>query len=137
MVRAAPRVFHTTSIINDRFLDIPRLPDNWSRQHDRAICVLDSRNYSHPAIVAKLRRVFPDLRGTLNPLMIDKRLRILDQRLDIDYWSVGIGLAGEAKGPPDPEKGKSPHIGDREDSAVVLREPAPKVRHRTASLEGC
>ena len=73
-----PRIFHTTSIFNDRFLDLPPLPDAWTQRHDRAICVLDSRNYSHNAIVAKLRRVFPELRGTLTPLMVDKRLRILD-----------------------------------------------------------
>jgi hypothetical protein len=50
--------------------------------------LLDSRNYSHSAIVAKLRRVFPELRGTLTPLMIDKRLRILDQNVELDYWRI-------------------------------------------------
>jgi hypothetical protein len=83
-----PRIFHTTSIFNDRFLDLPQLPDSWTTQHDRAICLLDSRNYSHSAIVAKLRRVFPELRGTLTPLMIDKRLRILDQNVELDYWRI-------------------------------------------------
>jgi hypothetical protein len=83
-----PRIFHTTSIFNDRFLDLPPLPDTWTTQHDRAICLLDSRNYSHSAIVAKLRRVFPELRGTLTPLMIDKRLRILDQNVELDYWRI-------------------------------------------------
>lgn len=81
-----PRIFHTTSIFNDRFLDLPPLPEAWTTTHDRAICLLDSRNYSHSAIVAKLRRVFPELRGTLTPLMIDKRLRILDQNVELDYW---------------------------------------------------
>lgn len=83
-----PRIFHTTSIFNDRFLDLPPLPEAWTTQHDKAICLLDSRNYSHPAIVAKLRRVFPELRGTLTPLMIDKRLRILDQNVELDYWRI-------------------------------------------------
>lgn len=83
-----PRIFHTTSIFNDRFLDLPPLPESWTTQHDRAICLLDSRNYSHSAIVAKLRRVFPELRGTLTPLMIDKRLRILDQNVELDYWRI-------------------------------------------------
>ena len=48
--------------------------------------MLDAKNYSHPAIVAKLRRVFPELRGTLTPLMIDKQLRILDQNVELHYW---------------------------------------------------
>jgi hypothetical protein len=83
-----PRIFHTTSIHNDRFLDLPPLPDAWNVQHDKAICLLDSRNYSHATIVAKLRRVFPELQGTLTPLMIDKRLRILDQNVELDYWRI-------------------------------------------------
>jgi hypothetical protein len=83
-----PRIFHTTSIHNDRFLDLPPLPDAWSVQHDKAICLLDSRNYSHATIVGKLRRVFPELQGTLTPLMIDKRLRILDQNVELDYWRI-------------------------------------------------
>ena len=78
----------TTSIHNDRFLDLPPLPDAWTVQHDKAICSLDSRNYSHGTIVAKLRRAFPELQGTLTPLMIDKRLRILDQNVELDYWRI-------------------------------------------------
>jgi hypothetical protein len=83
-----PRIFHTTSIFNDRFLDLPPLPEAWTMEHDRAICWLDSRNYSHPHIVDKMRRVYPELRGTLTPLMIDKRLRILDQNVELDYWRI-------------------------------------------------
>lgn len=83
-----PRIFHTTSIFNDRFLDLPPLPESWTIEHDRAICWLDSKNFSHPTIVAKMRRVYPELRGTLTPLMIDKRLRILDQNVELDYWRI-------------------------------------------------
>ena len=83
-----PRIFHTTSIFNDRFLDLPPLPESWTTEHDRAICWLDSKNFSHPTIVAKMRRVYPELRGTLTPLMIDKRLRILDQNVELDYWRI-------------------------------------------------
>lgn len=35
-----------------------------------------------------MRRVYPELRGTLTPLMIDKRLRILDQNVELDYWRI-------------------------------------------------
>lgn len=90
-----PRIFHNTSIFNDRFLDLPPLPESWAAQHDRAICLLDSRNYSHAAIVAKLRKVFPELRGTLTPLMIDKRLRILDQNVEVDYWRINHRACSE------------------------------------------
>lgn len=83
-----PRIFHTTSIFNDRFLDLPPLPESWTTEHDRAICWLDSKNFSHPTIVTKMRRVYPGLRGTLTPLMIDKRLRILDQNVELDYWRI-------------------------------------------------
>ncbi|GAB7327031.1 hypothetical protein MBLNU13_g10968t2 [Cladosporium sp. NU13] len=83
-----PHIFHTTSIFNDRFLDLPPLPDSWTTEHDRAICWLDSKNFSHPTIVAKMRRAYPGLRGTLTPLMIDKRLRILDQNVELDYWRI-------------------------------------------------
>jgi len=89
-IPSRPRIFHTTSIHNDRFLDLPPLPAAWETHHDRAICLLDSRNYSHSAIVVKLRRCFPELRGVLTPLMIDKRLRILDQNVDLDYWRTGL-----------------------------------------------
>lgn len=54
--------------------------------------------HSHAAIVAKLRRVFPELRGTLTPLMIDKRLRILDQNVELDYWRINSrAIATSAK----------------------------------------
>ena len=107
-----PRIFHTTSIHNDRFLDLPPLPAAWETHHDRAICLLDSRNYSHAAIVVKLRRCFPELRGVLTPLMIDKRLRILDQNVDLDYWRTGLN----AKTTPRP--------------AEVVNDDTPKKRKR-------
>lgn len=85
-----PRIFHTTSIHNDRFLDLPALPSGWQLYHDRAICILDSRDYDHDDIVVKMRRCFPELKGVLTPLMIDKRLRILDQNIEVDYWRSGV-----------------------------------------------
>ncbi|OQO00065.1 hypothetical protein B0A48_14268 [Cryoendolithus antarcticus] len=119
------RVFHTTSIVNDRFLDVPPLPQDWTQQHDRAICVLDSRNYSPLAIVSKLRRVFPELIGTLTPLMIEKRLRILDQNVDIDYWRIGTASSTS-------ETREQRHVRwetERVDSQTTLAESAatPKV----------
>lgn len=39
----------------------------------------------------KLRRTFPALTGTvLTGAMVDKRLRQLDQDVEIDYWRIGL-----------------------------------------------
>ena len=97
-----PPIHPATSIFNDRFQETPSLPPSWSSVHDRAICVLDARNYSLPAIVIKVRRTFPELAGlTLTPAMVDKRLRILDQRVELDYWTIGLsGLGSDGDASP-------------------------------------
>ncbi|KAK3064530.1 hypothetical protein LTR53_018462, partial [Teratosphaeriaceae sp. CCFEE 6253] len=74
----------------DRIEDTPPLPLGWTPQHDLAICVLDTRNYTLPGIATKVRRTFPSLRGVLSAAMIDKRLRQLDQDVEIDYWRIGL-----------------------------------------------
>lgn len=132
-----PRIFHTTSIFNDRFLDLPPLPESWTTEHDRAICWLDSKNFSHPTIVAKMRRVYPELRGTLTPLMIDKRLRILDQNVELDYWRINhrayssTPKADEAvhamKEENTPAKASK---GSRLMDAVMGRRPEPRAAAR-------
>ncbi|KAK4920132.1 hypothetical protein LTR28_012929, partial [Elasticomyces elasticus] len=88
----------------DRLPASPPFPSAWSPVHDRAICVLDARDYTLTATVTKLRRAFPELHGvTLTPVMVEKRLRILDQIVEIDYWRMGLrghtstDRAGEAQ----------------------------------------
>jgi hypothetical protein len=55
------------------------------------MCVLDACNYSLNAIVKKLRTVFSELsKAPLTPNMVDKRLRVLDQNPDIDYFRTGL-----------------------------------------------
>ncbi|KAI7009805.1 hypothetical protein KC366_g17316 [Hortaea werneckii] len=78
----------------DGIEETPPLPTGWTQHHDRAICVLDAKGYSLPTIVNHLRKTFPrDLRGSiLTPAMVNKRLRVLDQDVEIDYWRVGLGL---------------------------------------------
>jgi hypothetical protein len=66
------------------------LPANWTKQHDKAICILDVKNYSLPAMIIKLRCTFPSLQGTLTPAMIDKRLQQLDQNVELDYYRAGL-----------------------------------------------
>lgn len=85
-----PHVPYSTTPLIDRVPGTPPLPRNWGRRQDRAICILDASNYSLSGIVAKIRHVFPDLDGTLTPAMVDKRLRQLDQIIEIDYWAVGL-----------------------------------------------
>lgn len=69
------------------------LPIRWNVTHDRAICVLDARNYGLEQSIRKLRRTFPELDGfVLTPNMIDRRLRTLDQDIECDYWKAGLDL---------------------------------------------
>ncbi|KXL50876.1 hypothetical protein M433DRAFT_7145, partial [Acidomyces richmondensis BFW] len=85
----SPQIGHSIAI--DRVEETPPLPPTWTSQHDRAICVLDARNYPLENIVMKLRRTFPALTGTvLTGAMVDKRLRQLDQDVEIDYWRIGL-----------------------------------------------
>lgn len=85
-----PKGAYATTPLADRIGETPNLPRGWSQQLDRAICILDASDYTLPAIVAKVRRVFPELNGTLTPAMIDKRLRQLDQIPELDYWAIGL-----------------------------------------------
>jgi hypothetical protein len=55
------------------------------------MCVLDTCNYSPNAIIKKLRSAFPELaKSPLTQVMIDKRLRVLDQNPEIDYFRTGV-----------------------------------------------
>lgn len=87
---ARTRVSFATTALVDRIGETPNLPRGWSQQLDRAICILDASDYTLAAIVSKVRRVFPELTGTLTPAMIDKRLRQLDQIPELNYWAVGL-----------------------------------------------
>ncbi|CAK3854950.1 adenylate kinase [Lecanosticta acicola] len=78
----------STVSLQDLIGPVGPLPSNWERKHDQAICILDVRNYSLPAIAAKMKTTFPELRGALTPAMIDKRFRILDQIPELNYWKV-------------------------------------------------
>ncbi|KAI7171657.1 hypothetical protein KC324_g10912, partial [Hortaea werneckii] len=81
-------------VLVDGLEETAPLTTSWTQHHDRAICVLDAKGYSLHTIVSHLRKNFPrELRGSiLTPAMVDKRLRVLDQDVEIDYWRVGLGL---------------------------------------------
>lgn len=90
-----PRSPRMTSIMYSSemgpFPSTPPLPPAWTVVHDRAICVLDACDYSLPATIKKLRSAFPELAGSvLTPIMVDKRLRTLDQNYDIDFFRIGL-----------------------------------------------
>ncbi|GAB7345383.1 hypothetical protein MBLNU457_3727t2 [Dothideomycetes sp. NU457] len=82
--------------MDDRPKATPPLPADWTIVHDRAICVLDARGYTLEQSISKLRRAFPELTGSvITPMMIDKRLRILDQNPEIDYFKVGMKFSSK------------------------------------------
>lgn len=103
----------------DRIGETPPLPRSWTAKHDRAICVLDARNYSLTASIAKMRRTFPELRGTLTPAMVDKRLRQLDQDVEIDYWRIGLRREEEGRSPEG--KGEASAAAERGGPVLGLR----------------
>lgn len=51
---------------------------------------MDAAGYDHIRIVQKIREMYPQLGGVLTPSMIDRRLRQLDQDIEIDYWRAGM-----------------------------------------------
>lgn len=107
---------YSTTPLTDRVTDTPPLPAGWSEDCDRLICKIDVLGYDHARIVQKIRQLQPRLRGVLTPAMIDKRLRQLDQDIEIDYWRAGLQYkhasearevedAGEALGPKSAREG--------------------------------
>ena len=87
----SPRLTSGYSSITGHFLATPPLPPDWTTVHDRAICVLDACDYSLETSIKKIRSAFPELAGSmLTPVMIDKRLRTLDQNPNIDFFRIGL-----------------------------------------------
>ncbi|KAG9558806.1 hypothetical protein KCU79_g8681, partial [Aureobasidium melanogenum] len=115
-----------------RFPPTPSLPKEWNGTHDHAMCVLDTCNYSLNAIVKKLRSAFPELsRSPLTPTMVDKRLRVLDQNPDIDYFRTGLEHANR-EGLEKARRGKAVST-DTGPSGYDTRIPAdPRVSTLTA-----
>lgn len=79
-----------TTALKDRIGETPPLPAAWTPQHDKAICVLEFRGYTNEMIVSKIRETFREIQGILTPGMIEKRLRQLDQNVEIRYWQIAI-----------------------------------------------
>lgn len=82
---------YTTTPLIDRIPDTPPFPNPWNTDMDRLICKLDVRGYDHARIVKKVRQQYPQLGGVLTASMIDRRLRQLDQDIEIDYWRAEKG----------------------------------------------
>ncbi|GAB7365024.1 hypothetical protein MBLNU230_g5805t1 [Neophaeotheca triangularis] len=121
--RTAARAFATTCIVEDHLQDTPPLPLAWNQAHDRAICVLDARGYDLASIVSKIKRVFPMLKGTLTMGMIDKRLRVLDQRIELDYWRLGLRGNGSGGNVVSHAAGAGKSKGRAENSSPRSAEP--------------
>lgn len=69
--------------------------------------MMDARDCSLHKIITSLKRSFPELAyAKLTEDQIDKRLRVLDQDVSIEYWRMGLeGMGqwngGEVVGPRD------------------------------------
>ncbi|THZ07711.1 hypothetical protein D6C95_01894 [Aureobasidium pullulans] len=108
------------------------LPEKWNNVHDHAMCVLDTCNYSLNAIIKKLRSAFPELaKSPLTQAMIDKRLRVLDQNPEIDYFRTGLDHVNR-EGTEKARRGKAVST-DTGPSGYDMRIPAdPRVSTLTA-----
>jgi phage-related minor tail protein len=123
------------------------MPEEWSPLHDRAICILDTRGYSHEDMVKKVKSNFVELqRKVLTPAMVDKQLRILDQRIEIPYWRVGLatlkddsqednkrGRTLSPKAADDKSKNRSPSKIPRRSGEAGSRPSATKDRTHSPS----
>ena len=76
--------------------------------------------------MVKIRRTFPDLKGTLTAGMIDRRLRQLDQDIEIDYWRVGL------QGVKD---GTSAFPASRVDSGIALKDGADRSTIKVSACD--
>lgn len=75
----------------DRIHPCIPLPSAWNCEHDQYIASLDVQDYHLPAIVRRLKQRFPELQSEcVTPGMVDKRLRILDLRVDWQGWKRAI-----------------------------------------------
>lgn len=74
------------------------LPFPWGTPAvDTMMCTLDARNISIPEIVRRVKEEFPVLRACAIPYQaVEKRILILDQRVEVDYFKQGLGLNGRA-----------------------------------------
>jgi hypothetical protein len=129
---SSTEVSTTPEIAVYRFPPTPPLPKEWNGVHDHAMCVLDTCNYSLSAIVKKLRSAFPELsKAPLTPTMVDKRLRVLDQNPDIDYFRTGLEHANR-EGMEKARRGKTVST-DNGPSGYDTRIPAdPRVSTLTS-----
>lgn len=110
-----------------RFPATPPLPPKWTVVHDRAICVLDACDYSLTSMIKKMRSAFPELAGSvLTPVMVDKRLRTLDQNVDVDFFRIGLEhllLTGDDEHKPV----QTPKVENKKAVAADRRYTAPSM----------
>jgi hypothetical protein len=90
-------------------LPVGPLPQFWTIECDRFVCRLDAEDVPLSRIVALVKKEFQPLKLVmLTPGMVDKRLRMLDQDVSIDYWKDGLREEGNEMMP---SNGKSPGAG--------------------------
>ncbi|KAF2397301.1 hypothetical protein EJ06DRAFT_524269 [Trichodelitschia bisporula] len=69
----------------------PRVPECWGPQHDRVVCMLEIAGVPLGAMIYRLKKEFPELRGSaLTEETVDTRLQILDRTVECDYFKEGL-----------------------------------------------
>lgn len=87
----------TSSIVPSPFGTFS-LPFPWATVPvDALICALDARNVGIPEIVRRVKKQFPALAPSAIPMQaVERRILILDQIVEIDYFKHGLGLGSKS-----------------------------------------
>lgn len=64
---------------------------------DRLVCALDARDLGAAEIIHRVKTQFPELQpAIITANMVDNRILILDQRVELDYFKHGLGLGARS-----------------------------------------
>ena len=125
--------------------DTAPLPKKWSKEHDRAICYMDTKGYPIEIYPGKLKEYFPELKELITTAMLEKRLRQLDQDPQISYFSDALAAIAEQDHAAQQLRSttstpkmrsmtnlKSSPATGQEEGSVLLRQPRVKVSSESA-----
>lgn len=111
-----------------KMLPVGSLPQFWTIECDRFVCRLDAEDVPLSRIVALVKKEFQPLKlVTLTPGMVDKRLRMLDQDVSIDYWKDGLSEEGNEMMPSNEGKAKVQEL-DSEDVQKMMASAGLRIR---------
>lgn len=109
-------------------LSVSPLPQFWTIECDRFVCRLDAEDVPLSRIVALVKKEFQPLKLViLTPGMVDKRLRMLDQDVSIDYWKDGLSEEDNEMVPSNEGKAKVQEL-DSEDVQKMMASAGLRIR---------